>query len=418
MSVQPAPATFAFLVHPRTALAADLARVWRPLGAVPDGALAWALRHLPLPALPLATVHADPGPLRTGTGTGAVPDGAAHRSDRLTSGSAPLGHVLVVPATPRQLLTDDRAWVRGRLESAIDRAQDLGASVVGLGALTSPASGAGRLLRPRPGLAVTTGNAFTAVLTIEGLRRAAPAVRGGHLAIIGATGSVGECVVRLLAADPLPFVTDVTLVARGAVRLDALAAEVTRSGAPFAVRTSTSLDAVRDAGLVLVLTSATDALLRSAHLAPGAVVLDDTQPRNTDPSLAYERPDVLVLDGGIAAVPGLRIRGDIGLPHGLAYACLCETVLMALEGATTSAVGPADVNHALALRDAARRHGALGFTLAEPALSFGRPVAWPDTQLTSAAPGTDECSGRGALVAADVLRPARSAVPVGAAVGS
>ena len=45
---------------------------------------------------------------------------------------------------------------------------------------------------------------------------------------------------------------------------------------------------------------------------------DDTQPRNTDPRLAVERPDVTVIDGGVAAIPGIDLRGDIGLPRGLA----------------------------------------------------------------------------------------------------
>ena len=137
------------------------------------------------------------------------------------------------------------------------------------------------------------------------------------------------------------------------------------------------MDAVRDADLVLILTSASDALLRGEHLKRGAVVLDDTQPRNTDPALATERPDVLVVDGGVAEIPGIDVRGDIGLPRGLAYACLCETMLMALDGHREHAIGVADVGHAQRMRDAARRHAHLGFTLAEPALSFGRPIPWP-----------------------------------------
>ena len=148
------------------------------------------------------------------------------------------------------------------------------------------------------------------------------------------------------------------------------------AGTGVAVRTSTSLEAVRAADLVLVLTSATDALIGSAQLKQGAVVLDDTQPRNTDPALAHERPDVLVIDGGVAAIPGIDVRGDIGLPRGLAYACLCETMLMAFSGHSENAVGQASHEHAVRMRDAARRFAHLGFGLADP-LSFGRPTSWP-----------------------------------------
>lgn len=346
------PTTFAFLVHPRAELATDLGRVWRPLGRVPERAWQWGLRHLPVPPLPLADVR---------------------------TAERPLGHVLVVPVGARQLLGEDRRWVVARIEQAVDRAVDLGASVLGLGALTAPVTAGGRLLRSRPGLTITTGNAFTAHLTVEGLRRLLPAGPGGHVAVVGATGSVGSCVVRLLADEPLGDA--LTLVAREPKRLAALAHETATTmaghGTRVPVRTARTMDAVRDADLVLILTSAADALLRSEHLKPGAVVLDDTQPRNTDLALATERPDVLVVDGGVASVPGVDIRGDIGLPRGLAYACLCETMLMALEGHTDHAVGAADVAHARRMRDAARRHAHLGFGLADPALSFGRPIGWP-----------------------------------------
>ncbi|HEU4547169.1 MAG TPA: NAD(P)H-binding protein [Microlunatus sp.] len=359
------PPTFAFLVHPRSEVAPDMARVWSPLGVVPEKVWQWGLRHLPVPPLPLARVHQR----------------REHPADGDVAAAGPdlLGHVLVVPVGARQLLTEDRRWVLGKIEQAVDRAVELGASVVGLGALTAPATAGGRLLRERPGVTLTTGNAFTAHLTVEALRRLVPVAPGGHIAVVGATGSVGSCVVRLLADEPIG--TELTLVAREPKRLASLAHEVaatlTSRGRPMAVHTARTVAAVREADLVLVLTSASDALLRGEHLKPGAVVLDDTQPRNTDPALARERPDVLVVDGGIAEIPGIDVRGDIGLPRGLAYACLCETMLMALDGHRAHAVGAADVGHARRMRDVARRHAHLGFTLAEPALSFGRPIPWP-----------------------------------------
>ena len=344
---------FAFLVHPRADVATDMGRVWRPLGHIPSAAWDWGLRRLPVPPQLLATVRRRD----------AEPD------------AGPDGWVLVVPVGARQLLGEDRRWVVGKLEQSIDRAQELGAEIIGLGALTAPVSGAGRLLCPRPGVTMTTGNAFTAHLTVEALRRLLPAAPGSHVAIVGATGSVGSCVVRLLADQPLGGT--LTLVARGERRLASLAASLDGRGTGVEVRTATSLDAVRDADLVLLLTSAADALIGPRHLKRGAVVLDDTQPRNTDPRLLTERPDVLVIDGGVAAVPGIDIRGDIGLPPGLSYACLCETMLMAFAGQSEPALGEASVDQAIRMRDAARRFAHLGFTLAEP-LSFGRRVAWPE----------------------------------------
>ena len=45
-----------------------------------------------------------------------------------------------------------------------------------------------------------------------------------------------------------------------------------------------------------------------------------------------KRPDVLVIESGEIELPGhVRMR-DIGLPDGVVYACLAETVVLALEG--------------------------------------------------------------------------------------
>jgi hypothetical protein len=57
--------------------------------------------------------------------------------------------------------------------------------------------------------------------------------------------------------------------------------------------------------------------------------------------VARERDDVLVIEGGVVAVPGeMRIpmagkpgqEFDFGFPPGTAYACMSETMMLALEG--------------------------------------------------------------------------------------
>ncbi|MDM7832731.1 semialdehyde dehydrogenase [Cellulomonas edaphi] len=338
---------FAFLVHPRADVSQDLARVWSPLAAVPSRALEWGMRHLPVPPLALGTVTRPD-----------EPDVA--------------GWIVVVPVGARQMLTEDRRWVLGRIEKTVDFAQNLGAEVVGLGALTAPVTGGGRLLRGRPGMTVTNGNAFTAQLTARAVRRLVAGMDRPHVAVLGATGSVGSCVVRMLAGDPDLDLGALTLVARRRHRLAELAAGARSARPDVVVHEACEIEAVRDADLVVVLTSSTDALLRAEHLKPGAVVLDDTQPRNTDPALVTQRPDVTVVDGGLADVSGLDVRADIGLPPGYAYACLCETMLMAFDGCTTPAVGDATLEHARRMQRAADRFGHLGFGLAAP-LSFGRP---------------------------------------------
>ena len=157
---------------------------------------------------------------------------------------------------------------------------------------------------------MTNGNAFTAAIVEDQLTDLLADLSDRRVAVVGATGSVGTTLVRLLAHAG--SVDSLLLVARGRTRLEALAAEVGRR-VPTTV--STDVHDVRGCDAVVLLTASADALLGAEHLAPGARVLDATQPRNTSPDLAAARPDVTVVDGGIVEVPGMHLRGgDVGLP--------------------------------------------------------------------------------------------------------
>jgi len=148
------------------------------------------------------------------------------------------------------------------------------------------------------------------------------------------------------------------------------------------VRTAKDISAVRTADLVVLLTSSADCLLRSEHLKPGAIVLDDTQPRNTDPALLTERPDVRIIDGGLVSVPGMRMTNNIALPRGYAYACLAETMLLALEGHSDHfSIGTPTLEQADYMLRLAHKHRQFGFDLA-PFHSFGQPLAenWTRSQ--------------------------------------
>ena len=331
---------FAFLVHPRARIAEDLARVWRPLGRVPEGWIDSAVRKLPLPSYAMARVHLD---------------------------SAPVGHVVLVPFGAKHLLSEPHEG-RARVGRAIDHAARLGAGVVGLGALTATVTAGGATLRGRSDIGVTNGNAYTAAIVEDQLLTLLDDAPERRVAIVGATGSVGTTLVRLLARAG--SVDSLLLVARGAPRLAALAAEV---GGRVPTSTSTDLHDVRGCDAVVLLTASSDALLGAEHLAPGALVLDATQPRNTSPDLADARPDVTVVDGGVVSIPGMTLKGaDIGLPRGQAYACFAETFLLGLAGHTGHfSIGVPTLDQVEHVRGLARRFAAHGFGAALPA-SFGR----------------------------------------------
>lgn len=363
--------TFAFLVHPRAELAQDMGRIWSPLRRVPERVYDSALRRFSLPPISMARVHI---------------------------GGRQVGHVVLVAFGARHLLAAP-AEGRARVARAVDKAVALGADVVGLGALTATVTGGGLSLRRRTDIGVTNGNAYTAAVVDSQARRllddALPSGAGRHVAIVGASGSVGSAVTRLLADSGI--VDQLTLVARSPRRLDALAATV-RSRVP--VHTTPEMTAVAQADLVVLLTASADTVLQAEHLASEAVVLDATQPRNTSPSLGERRPDVLVVDGGVVAIPSLRLTGgEIGLPDGRAYACFAETAMLALTGHRGHfCIGAPSPDLVARTREMADHLSELGFGAAEPT-SFGRPVPASRLRSTHRHCAAADAPGRALLVA-------------------
>ncbi len=333
----------------------------KPFSLIPEFVWRNALKHLPIP------------PMVTG------------QMSRVDVPGRVVGRIITVPLTPKQLLTLPRSQVQGRISAAIDKARDLGASVVGLGALTASASVGGRAFAKRDDIGVTNGNAFTAAMTLQAIEKLTPRLGNDPLiAIVGATGSVGSCLTRLYAHK---HPGRLLLVARNERRLQLLADDVRRDDGVEAAISTDMMD-VAKADLVVLLTSSPDALLRSEHLKPGAVVLDDTVPRNTDPRLLKARPDVLIVDGGLVEVPGFDLRGSIALAPKLAYACLAETMLLSLSGHQGHfSIGEAQVDQAEHILNLANQYQHLGFHLA-PFRSFGRLIE--DGQFTPEATGIKE----------------------------
>ena len=101
---------------------------------------------------------------------------------------------------------------------------------------------------------------------------------------------------------------------------------------------------LKDADIIITVTSAVDAVILPEHIKPGAVVCDVARPRDVSVRVAKERDDVLVIEGGVVQVPGeMRLpkpgqarqrSSTFGFPPGTAYACMSETMMLALDDAT------------------------------------------------------------------------------------
>jgi len=241
------------------------------------------------------------------------------------------GWLIACPFTPPTMMSLPVETVYRKIVACGGMAEQLGARILGLGAYTSVVGDAGKTIADRLALPVTTGDSYTVTIAVEAIRAAAVemgiVMREAVVAVVGATGTIGKTCAELLASES----ADLRLIGRRQDALDALRERCVGLGAQ--VSASTDMSALYDADLILTVTSAVHEVIEPAHLKPGAVVLDVARPRDVSKRVAAERDDVLVIEGGMVEVPGPVDFGfDFGFPPRHAYACMAETMALALEG--------------------------------------------------------------------------------------
>jgi len=282
-------------------------------------------RHLPRKLVELTAAHM---PARlVGTVKGGRSAATGHPAD---------GLIYALGATPRQMLTRPPEFTYRRLDAAVKDAAKRGARIVGLGAFTKVVGDAGVTVARRAPIPVTTGNSLTIAATLETAKLTAKRMGWADLArgramVVGATGAIGSVCSRLLAAA----VKDVVLVSIEPPRLEALKRAILEEVPDANVVTDVSTAPwVGQCDLIVTATSAFGLrVLDVSQCKPGAVILDVALPPDISAEEAAVRPDVLVVESGEVLIPGpVKFSFDIGLPPGVAYACLAEAALLAMEG--------------------------------------------------------------------------------------
>jgi predicted amino acid dehydrogenase len=249
-----------------------------------------------------------------------------------STGKVIKGWFIACPYTPRRMLQLPERTVYRKIIQTGRMAEALGAQILGLGAFTSVVGDAGVTIANALEVPVTTGDSYTVAMAVQAIRDAARAmdIRMEHatVAVVGATGTIGRVCAELIAGEAARTL----LVARHAEKLEALRERLSvHARSELAV--STKMDGLKDAHLILTVTSAIHDVIRPEHLLPGSVVCDVARPRDVSAMVAAARDDILVIDGGMVDVPGpVNFHFNFGFPAGKAYACMAETIALALEG--------------------------------------------------------------------------------------
>jgi acetylornithine/succinyldiaminopimelate/putrescine aminotransferase/predicted amino acid dehydrogenase len=241
-------------------------------------------------------------------------------------------------------------------------------NVIGLGQYNSILTLNGRTL-PFCKAIITTGNGYTAYLTIKALLHQCEEsgfnAENENLAIIGAAGNIGSIAAYML----LPHVKSVCLLGSDNEESyhklyelkEKIADEFPEQSYKIQIR---RLENIKDCRLVLVATNHPEAFIKEKYLHPQAIVCDVSVPANICKYVINNPGDRSIFYGGIANLPDhkpLPIKG-FPLDAGFIYGCLAETLILTSSGnESLTSTGILQQGNVMALGDLGE---ALGFSIA------------------------------------------------------
>ncbi len=246
------------------------------------------------------------------------------------------GDLIFCPLLPEQILYLDQEFVLKKIIRAGEIAKRNGAKILGLGAYAAQVGRRGVLVSKALNMPVTTGSSYTAAVTLEAIFEAAKTMHiklsKSKVVVIGATGGIGKVCSQILASH----VQHIVLIARNQERLNNLAKLISKdNNNSIIVETSTDIfeETISDRDIIIIVTNDPTLLIDIKAVKSGAVICDVSQPPNISKQDRELRKDILVIDGGIVKPHGnVNFNFYFGLPPGLAFACMAETMILALEG--------------------------------------------------------------------------------------
>lgn len=256
------------------------------------------------------------------------------------TGAEAEGWLITVGGTPKQMLAHTPEFTYKRLLQAARMAKRMGAQIMGLGAFTKVVGDAGVTVAKKADIPITTGNSYSAS---GALWAGADAVRrmgiikiepGKKIAaktmVLGASGAIGSVCCRLMAKA----FDEVILAGRNTAKLLALQQSILDETPGVKLKITTKPDRyLADMDVIVTATSgAGKKILDITRVKPGCVITDVARPLDLSPEDVAKRPDVLVIESGEIELPGNPEMKSIGLPKKVVYACLAETIVLALEG--------------------------------------------------------------------------------------
>ncbi len=241
------------------------------------------------------------------------------------------GYLLGIPMTARQMMEDHTQALK-KIKQALRLAKRKNISLIGLGALTASFSKGGKEIESL-GVGITTGRAYTVKTVTDYAKKvlhlfSLPKEKV-QVAIVGAAGSIGSACAKILALDGVKNFLFVDLE-RKAEHLKKHVEELANKHHDIKIAISHRVGDIKGYDIIIAATSAPEVVIISDDLSPGAVVINDAQPSDISPEIIAERPDVIVIEGGVVHTPTVRCNFNMSLAdRNDTFCCLGEVLILA-----------------------------------------------------------------------------------------
>lgn len=222
--------------------------------------------------------------------------------------------------------------ILNKIFAAGNLAAKLGVRILGLdGLIAAVADKEYKRLTKSLKMPVTSGNALTSWSVFEAIYRLTRArkidLKKSTLAIIGATSSVGNLCTRKLSE----YISKIIITSKDKDKLEQLKEITLHLNSIELIMEEDAYKAVQDADIVINTDNLQEKLFDIGKLKPNSIFCDVSLRYNISDKSKL-RQDITFIQAGLIKLPYPdRLGINNGLPKGIAYASLAETMLLVFE---------------------------------------------------------------------------------------
>lgn len=282
------------------------------------------------------------------------------------------GYLLLLNSPAKEFIAN-KAKASAEVIRAVKFAQEnLGATIVGLGSLTTPVTNGGEdvVKACGDGIDVTHGDSGSVAMLWSLVTENLKLTTNKKVAVVGATGLIGTAISQMLNARG----NELVLIGRSEKSLTDLGESMLNQNFTL----SKNIKDVNVADMIITVTSGTDVVVMPDMVKDGAIIVDPAAPPNVSSDPMWAEKGVMVISNACQVrVPGLAVKSEMfGTTKEMddvptTYACLAETMVLAALGIKGHRIGPINLTFVNRMVNMFRK---IGFTHALPRMFGDDPV--------------------------------------------